>query len=115
MYTARSVNACIVSSNSPTGEDAPGEVQTPYATLFSCSWLASGMEVDQGLFPRLMVGAFALAILGFMFRGFGQLVVGSSTARLVATPVFILGVVCAVIGFVLSVLVKVGVLDTEER
>ena len=68
------------------------------------------MEVNRGLFPALLFGTFAVAILGFMVRGFGQLVVGSETARLLAAPIFALGIGMAVVAFVLSVLVTVGVL-----
>lgn len=71
------------------------------------------MEVTSGHFPKLLVGTFVVAILAFMIRGFGQLAFGTDTARLLAAPVFLLGIVMAVLSFVLSLLVTTGVLDRE--
>lgn len=72
------------------------------------------MRIDQGIFPRLMFGAFGFAIAGFLVRGFGQLAVGRETALLLATPVFGVGVLLAAVAFVLSVLFKLGVLADES-
>lgn len=67
------------------------------------------MDVDRGLFPKLLLGTFAVAILGFVVRGFGQLVVGSRAAELLAAPFFLVGIGMAVVAFVLSVLVVLGI------
>jgi hypothetical protein len=72
------------------------------------------MEVRSGFFPKLLGGTFVVAILGFMIRGFGQLVVGTQTARILSIPVFLLGLVMAVLSFGLSVLVKLGVVGQYE-
>lgn len=72
------------------------------------------MEIDRGVFPRLLFAAFGLAIAGFLVRGFGQLAVGMETARLLAAPVFGLGVVVTTVAFVLSLLFKLGVLSDAE-
>lgn len=69
------------------------------------------MELTRGLFPRLLAGTFALAVLAFVVRGFSQLVVGAETARLLAAPFFIVGVLLATVAFVLSVLVTVGLVE----
>lgn len=71
------------------------------------------MEVTRGLFPKLLLGTFAVAILAFIVRGFGQLVVGTETAQVLAAPFFAVGILLAVIAFVLSVLVTLGVLGTD--
>ena len=67
------------------------------------------MEVTRGVFPALLVGTFVIVLLGFIVRGFGQLVVGTDTAQLLAAPLFFVGILMAVIAFVLSVLVTAGV------
>lgn len=72
------------------------------------------MEIERGLFPKLLVGVFLLAILGFMVRGVSQLVVSTETARRLSIPIFLLGVVFACIAFVLSVLVKLGLIGDES-
>lgn len=72
------------------------------------------MEISQGLFPRLLVGTFAVAVLAFFVRGFGQLVFGSSTARILAAPLFGVGILMAVMAFILSVLVVFGPLGRES-
>jgi hypothetical protein len=41
-------------------------------------------------------------------------VVGSETAQAVAAPVFVLAVGMAAVAFLLAVLIKVGLLDTDE-
>lgn len=68
------------------------------------------MELTRGLFPKLLIGTFAVAISAFLVRGFGQLVVGTETAQLLAAPLFLTGIVLAVIAFVLSVLVTLGLI-----
>lgn len=72
------------------------------------------MNVDRGVFPVLLFGTFAVAILAFMVRGFGQLVVGREMAQLLAAPLFVLGIGMAVLAFVLSILVVSGLLDASE-
>jgi len=72
------------------------------------------MRVDQGVFPKLLFAAFGLGFAGFLVRGFGQLAFGRETAQLLAAPVFVLGVGLAAVAFVLSVLVKLGVLGENE-
>ncbi|GEM_PF-4224962 len=72
------------------------------------------MNVDRGVFPVLLLGTFAVAILAFMVRGFGQLVVGREIAQLLAAPLFALGIGMAVLAFLLSVLVVSGLLDGSE-
>lgn len=66
------------------------------------------MELGPSIFPKLLVGAFGLAILGFFVRGFSQLVVGHESAELLAAPVFVTAVLLAAAAFVLSLLVKLG-------
>lgn len=72
------------------------------------------MHLDRGVFPKLLVGAFAVAFLGFIVRGFTQLAVGVETARLLSLPVFLVGLGLAVAGFVLSVLFKLGLISESE-
>ena len=72
------------------------------------------MNVDRGVFPVLLFGTFAVVILAFMIRGFGQLVVGREMAQLLAAPLFVLGIGMAVLAFVLSILVVSGLLDASE-
>lgn len=69
------------------------------------------MTIDHRLFYWLLVGAFGTAILGFLLRGLSTVVVGSETAQMVAAPVFVVAVGLAVVAFVLSVLVKLGVVE----
>lgn len=71
------------------------------------------MEISQGLFPRLLIGTFAVVILAFFVRGFSQLIFGSSTAQILAAPLFAVGILMAVVAFVLSVLVVFGPLERE--
>lgn len=71
------------------------------------------MEVYRGLFPKLLIGTFGIAVVAFMIRGFGQLALGTETARALSLPVFVLAFLLAVLAFVLSVLVKLGVLTDE--
>jgi len=66
-------------------------------------------------FLRLAVGAFGLVIAGFVVRGFGQLFVGADTARLLSSPLFLGGFGLAVLAAVLSVLVRLGVLELEDE
>jgi hypothetical protein len=44
------------------------------------------MDLTGGFFPKLLIGTFAVAVLGFVVRGFGQLAVGAGAARLLAAP-----------------------------
>lgn len=71
------------------------------------------MELTRGFFPKLLVGAFAVSIVAFLVRGFGQLVVGVDTAQMLAAPFFLVGIGLAVVAFVLSVLVWAGVVGRE--
>lgn len=73
------------------------------------------MEIDRGIFPRLLLGTFVIAILGFVVRGFGQIVVGPDVARLLAAPLFLVGVLLAVVAFVLSVLVTTGIVGETDN
>lgn len=69
------------------------------------------MEISPTIFPKLMVGAFGVAILGFFVRGLSTVAFGSQTAQMVAAPVFIVAVVLAIVAFVVAVLVKLGLVD----
>ncbi|MFC7072890.1 hypothetical protein ACFQJ7_13555 [Halovenus rubra] len=71
------------------------------------------MELNSGIFPKLLIGTFVVAILAFVVRGFSQLVVGAELARILAAPLFIIGVLMAVTSFILSVLVKLGAVGDE--
>lgn len=71
------------------------------------------MELNPSIFPKLIVGAFGLVILGFFVRGFSSVAVGSEMAELLAAPIFILAFLAAVAGFVLSVCIKIGVIRTS--
>lgn len=71
------------------------------------------MDLDRGLFPKLLVSVFVVAILGFFVRGFSQLVLGADAARRASAPFFLLGVVLATVAFVLSVLFKLGVVGEQ--
>ncbi|SDJ40181.1 hypothetical protein SAMN05216226_10335 [Halovenus aranensis] len=71
------------------------------------------MELTRGLFPKLLVGTFVVAILSFVVRGFSQLAVGQETAQVLSAPFFVLAFGLAVLAFVLSVLVQLGVVDTD--
>jgi len=73
------------------------------------------LELDQGVFPWLLFGALGLAIGGFMVRGFGQLAFGAATARRLATPVFVAGVLVATIAFLLSVSFKLGIISEDSE
>ena len=65
------------------------------------------MALNQNIFLQLLLGAFGLTFLGFIVRGTSTLAVGSSTAELVSAPIFLLAILCAIAGFVLSVTIKV--------
>lgn len=71
------------------------------------------MEPTSGIVPKLFVGTFAVAILAFVVRGFGQIAVGQETAQLVAAPLFLGGLILAILSFVVSVLFVVGVVGAE--
>lgn len=64
------------------------------------------MDLNQDIFVRLLIGAFALTIVAFVIRGLSLAVFGSNTAATLSTPVFILAILCAFAGFVLAVIIK---------
>lgn len=72
------------------------------------------MELQRGIFPRLLLGTIAIAILAFVVRGFTQLALGVETARLLSLPLFLVGLALAVVSFVLSILFKLGVLSETD-
>jgi len=72
------------------------------------------MHIERSVFVKLAGGTFLTLILAFVVRGTSTVVVGSETAQVVATPVFVLAVGMAVVAFLLSVLVTLGLVDTEE-
>ncbi|MFT4945125.1 MAG: hypothetical protein ACI9K3_001066 [Halovenus sp.] len=72
------------------------------------------MRIGRQVFVRLMLGTFLTLILAFVVRGTSTVIVGSETAQVVAAPVFVLAVGMAALAFVLAVLVKVGLLDTDD-
>jgi len=72
------------------------------------------MDVTRGFFPKLLVGTFLVAVLAFVIRGFGQLAFGVQIARLLSIPVFLVGILMAILAFVLSVLVTAGLVGTAE-
>jgi hypothetical protein len=72
------------------------------------------MRIDRQVFVKLMLGTFLTLILAFVVRGTSTVVVGSETAQVVAAPVFVLAVGMAAVAFLLAVLIKVGLLDTDE-
>jgi len=72
------------------------------------------MDVERGLFPRLLFGTFAVVTLAFVVRGFGQLLVGTEVAQLLAAPLFALGIGMAALAFVLSVLVTLGLIGSAS-
>lgn len=65
------------------------------------------MDLNEDIFVRLMIGAFGLTLLAFVIRGTSRIVVSPDTAALLSTPVFILAILCAFVGFVLAVVIKV--------
>ena len=83
--------------------------QLNHVNVFAVPGEPSGMEVDRGAFPWLLLAAFGFGIAGFLVRGFGQLAVGKETGLLLAAPVFGVGVLLATVAFALSVLFKLGV------
>jgi len=72
------------------------------------------MEIEQGVFPRLLFATFGVAVAGFFVRGFGQLVVGREAARLLAAPVFGVGVLLAAVAFVVSLLFRLGLAGESD-
>ncbi|WP_267163137.1 hypothetical protein [Halovenus salina] len=71
------------------------------------------MEVTRGLFPKLLIGTFVVAVLSFVVRGFSQLAVGQETAQLVSAPLFLLAFALAILAFFFSLLAKLGVIGTD--
>lgn len=71
------------------------------------------MDLTRGFLPKLLAGTFVVAIVAFLVRGFGQLLVGTQTAQLLAAPFFAVGIVLAVAAFLISVLVTLGVVGRE--
>ena len=86
----------------------------PTRQFFALAVEPGDVTIDQSLFLKLMLGAFGTAILAFMVRGISTVAVGSETAQVVAAPVFVLAVALVALAFVLSVLVKLGVIKTSE-
>ena len=72
------------------------------------------MRIDRSVFVRLMLGTVLTLIVAFVIRGTSTVVVGSETAQVVAAPVFVLAVGMAAFAFLLALLVKLGLLDTEK-
>lgn len=72
------------------------------------------MRLRQHLFLRLALAAFGLVIAGFVVRGFGQLLLGEATSKLLSTPFLFGGFGLAGVAAVLSTLVKLGVIGLEE-
>jgi len=72
------------------------------------------MRIDRSVFVKLAGGTFLALILAFVVRGTSTVIVGSETAQMVAAPVFVVAVGMAVVAFLLSVLVKLGLVDTKE-
>lgn len=72
------------------------------------------MEINQTVFVKLMVGVFAVLVVGFMARGLATVAVGSDTADIVAAPIFVLALFMAAAATVLAVLIKLGVVTTVE-
>jgi hypothetical protein len=72
------------------------------------------MRIDRQVFVKLMLGTFLTLILAFVVRGTSTVIVGSETAQVVAAPVFVVAVGMAALAFVLAVLIKIGLLGTEE-
>jgi len=64
------------------------------------------MEQRQ-IFVRLLLGAFGLMMVAFMIRGTSSLFLGSERATMIAGPLFLLALGCAVAGFFLAVGLKV--------
>ncbi len=69
------------------------------------------MEIRQRRFVLVMLGALGFALAGFLVRGLSQLFVTTDTAYTLAAPLFIIAGGLAVLSFVLSVLVKTGLLS----
>jgi hypothetical protein len=86
----------------------------PTRQVFALAVELRDVTINQSLFLKLMLGAFGTAILAFMVRGISTVAVGSETAQVVAAPVFVLAVALVTLAFVLSVLVKLGVIKTSE-
>lgn len=72
------------------------------------------MEINQTVFVKLMVGVFAVLVVGFVARGLATVAVGSDTADIVAAPIFVLALFMAAAATVLAVLIKLGVVTTVE-
>lgn len=73
------------------------------------------MEIDPKIFVKLMIGAFALTLLGFVTRGTTTLVLGADTAELISAPVFLLAIGCAIAGFFVAVTVKIQELRSDAE
>lgn len=71
------------------------------------------MRINRQVFLKLMTGTFLALILAFVVRGTSTVVVGSETAQVVAAPVFVFAVGMATIAVLLSVLVKLGLVETD--
>lgn len=71
------------------------------------------MQLRQRTVVAVMAGALVFAVVGFLVRGFSQLLVTADTAYTLAAPLFLAGGVLAVLAFILSVLVKVGLVSLD--
>jgi hypothetical protein len=69
------------------------------------------MEIRQRRFVLVMLGAIGFAVVGFLVRGLSQLFVTTDTAYVLAAPLFVVAGGLAVLSFLLSVLVKTGLLS----
>lgn len=66
------------------------------------------MKLARSHFIGVVAVAFGAAVLGFFVRGFGQLLLSREVAQALAAPLFVGGLVLAVLAFLLSVLVALG-------
>ena len=71
------------------------------------------MQLRQRTVVAVMAGALVFAVVGFLVRGFSQLLVTADTAYTLAAPLFLVGGILAVLALVLSVLVKVGLVSLD--
>lgn len=72
------------------------------------------MESRRNVFFKLLLGAFGLMLVAFSVRGIGSLLVGSEQSTMIAGPIFLLALACAVAGFVLALGLKVQELRTTD-
>lgn len=72
------------------------------------------MELARSHFIGVVAVAFGAAFLGFFVRGFGQLLLSREVAQTLAAPLFVGGLVLAVLAFLLSVLVALGLVRLTD-